>query len=49
MKIAIQDHDKVITAFSHRDLVLVVTERGEVFRIKIEHDPVNDTIHPVCR
>ncbi len=33
MQIPLQAADKVVATFPYRDFVLVITERGEVFRI----------------
>ena len=34
MEIPLKPHDRVIAAFNHRDIIVIVTKRGEVFQIQ---------------
>lgn len=39
MQIPLRDGDRVVAAFQFRDYVLVITETGMVFKIKVSNDP----------
>jgi len=44
MKIPLEPGDRVVAAFPFRELVMVVTERGAVFKIIISEDPSEEKI-----
>ena len=49
MKIDLQKDDRVVAAFTFRDFVLAVTEKGDVFEIKVDYDAFNNITRLVQR
>ena len=44
MKIPMSDTDRVVTAFPHRDKILVVTVEGELFVIEVGENFATDEL-----
>ena len=38
MKIPLKDGDRVVATFPYRDQFIVITERGEIFRVEVGDD-----------
>ena len=44
MIIPLDPGDRVVAAFSHQDVVVVVTEFGRVYRLVVSLDPAEESI-----